>query len=115
MIADAIVEDLDVFQDIQPGLIAGGVGLVKYQFSFEGAEETFDWGIVITIPLAAHTTKHLVFGQQGLIIVTGILAASVGMMEQSRRGLSGINGHLQGVDDQLAMQALTHRPTDNPP
>ena len=115
MIAGAIIEDLNVFKYIQSGFISGGVGLVEYQFGFEGTKEAFRQSIVIAIAFAAHTTKHFVFGQQGLIVVAGILTATVGMMEQSWQGLSGGNGHLQGVDDQLAMQALTHRPADDPP
>jgi hypothetical protein len=51
MTPKTIVEDLDIFKDVQSGLGPGGILLMKDQLSFEGAEETFDRSIVITVTL----------------------------------------------------------------
>jgi len=75
-----IVENFDVFKDIQSGLISGDKVAVKGQFCFEGSEESFYGGIVITVALAAHTIDHLMLCQQCLIIVAGILAAPILMI-----------------------------------
>ena len=48
----SIVENFNVFKNVQPGLISGGVVAVKGQLGFEGAEETFHRGVVITVALA---------------------------------------------------------------
>ena len=68
-----IVKDLDVLENIQPGLISGGVVTVKGQLGFECTEKTFLESIIITVAFAAHTTHHLGLCQQGLIIFAGIL------------------------------------------
>ena len=60
MTAKPIIENFNVFKDVQPGLGPGGVLLMKNQLSFEGTKETFDGRVVVTIAFAAHTTHHLV-------------------------------------------------------
>lgn len=83
------------------------------QLAFQGGKETFHRGIVITIAPPAHTSLQVMISQQSLVVVAGILTAPIRVMDQTRRGLAGLNGHLQGVDDQLSLQAVTHGPTDN--
>ena len=101
MTPKTIVEDLDVFKDVQSGLGPGGILLMKDQLSFEGAEETFDRGIVITVTPAAHTSHHARSCQQSLVLIAGVLAAPIGMVQQTRGRLANCNGHLQGINDQL--------------
>jgi len=113
MTPKTVVENLDVFKDIQSGLGPGGILPMKNQLSFEGAKETFDRGIVITVTFAAHTSHHPSSCQQSLVLIAGVLAAPIGVVQQARGRLAHANGHLQGVDDQLAVQAVTHRPADD--
>lgn len=63
MMAQTIVENFDVFEDIKPGLDPGLIVAMKDQFGFEGPEKTFDGRVIITITFAAHTTDYLGFGQ----------------------------------------------------
>ena len=42
MMAQTIVEDLDVFEDVEPGFGPGLILTVKDQCSFEGSKKTFD-------------------------------------------------------------------------
>ena len=79
-----IVKNLDVFKNIQAGLISGSVVAVKGQFSFERAEETFHRRVVIAVTLATHATDHLELCQQRLILIAGILAASIRVVQSSR-------------------------------
>ena len=115
MTAKTIVEHLDVFKDILSGLGLGSILLMKDQLSFEGAKETFDGCIVITISFAAHTTHHSSLCQQSLILIAGVLTAPVRVMQQARRRLANGDGHLQSVNDQLPVQAITHGPAHNAP
>src|SRR5215217_1700455 len=43
------------------------------------------------------------------------LAAVVGVMDQAWGGVALGDGHVQGVQDQLGGQVLSHRPADDPP
>ena len=117
MTAKTIVEHLDVFKDILSGLGLGSILLMKDQLSFEGAKETFDGCIVVTISFAAHgnRTHHSSLCQQSLILAAGVLTAPVRMMQQARRRLANGDGHLQSVNDQLPVQAITHGPAHNAP
>lgn len=90
---------------------------MKDQLSFEGAKETFDGCIVVTISFAAHgnRTHHSSLCQQSLILAAGVLTAPVRVMQQARRRLANGDGHLQSVNDQLPVQAITHGPAHNAP
>ena len=57
MPSKAIVEDLNVLKEVQSGLCPGSIVLMKDQLGFEGAEETLDGRIVVTITFTAHTTR----------------------------------------------------------
>ena len=54
----SVVEGLDVVEDRQPGLLSGVEVEVVEPFGLEGVEEAFRLGIILTIPLPAHTTLN---------------------------------------------------------
>ena len=56
------------------------------QFCFECTEEAFRHRVVITVTLAAHAAGHVVLGQQLLKVVAGILASTIGMVDQITAG-----------------------------
>src|SRR5574341_1918213 len=72
-----IIEHFDEFKDIRSGLGSGRITTMMDQFRFQCAKEAFHGCIVITIAGSAHATPELVFGQQGLIFLAGVLAAPV--------------------------------------
>lgn len=65
MMAQTIVKNLDVFENVELGLGPGGILAVKDQFSFEHAKKAFGRSIIITITFATYGngTEHLGFGQ----------------------------------------------------
>ena len=81
-----VVENFDVFKNIQSGLISGGVVAVKGQLGFERTKETFHRCVVITIAFAAHgnRTDHLRLCQQKLVVIASVLAASIRVVQQPR-------------------------------
>jgi hypothetical protein len=65
---------------------------------------------VPAVALAAHAANKVVFDQQGLILVAGILTAPVRVHDQSRRRAALLDRHAQGITDQACRHARGHRP-----
>ena len=53
-----IVKHFDVVQDLPPSFLSGVVMPSMNQFHLEGVEEAFRLGIILTIPLPAHTALN---------------------------------------------------------
>ena len=58
MSSAAVVEDLDVLEDISLGFPSCLVFTVVHQFGLEGVEEALHGGVVPAVPLAAHAAQH---------------------------------------------------------
>ena len=84
------------------------------QFGLEGMEERPHGSIVPTISLTKHGAGYPVSFKNVLVFPAAVLRASVGVVQKSYIRFSLPDGHEQGVDDQLAFQALVHGPTDYP-
>ena len=54
MFAAAIVEAIDVMKEGLGNLVSGHLNMPPNEFGFEGFEESFNGGIVVTVTLAAH-------------------------------------------------------------
>lgn len=73
---EAIVKNFNVLKNIRFSLRFGLiVAIMMNQLWFQRAKKAFGGDIVVTVTLAAHTTTHLILGQQGLILVAGVLTA----------------------------------------
>ena len=59
-------------------LLPGSVAAISSPFPFQAAEESFYRGIVPAITFVAHAANYAVLLQQSLIVMTGVLTASVG-------------------------------------
>jgi hypothetical protein len=75
----AIIIHLDVFKDSSFRFIPCPKLVPMNQFNLERVEETLRHGIIPAVALFTHTAGNLILGQQRLKVVTGILAAPVGM------------------------------------
>jgi hypothetical protein len=53
-----IVKHFDVVKDLSPSFLSGVKMLSMNQFHLEGVEEAFRLGIILTIPLPAHTALN---------------------------------------------------------
>src|SRR5436305_234644 len=76
----AIVPNLNEFKDRNACSGTGGERLAS-TFGLEGGEETFFHGVVVAISGTAHTYRNAALGEQASVIMTGILAAPVRMMQ----------------------------------
>src|SRR5947209_2928503 len=91
-----IVEDLDVLEDVAPGLIAGLIVTMMDQFSLQAVEEALHGGVVPAVAFAAHRTHHAVLDQLLLIVTGSVLAATVGMMHAARQRPASLDRHVEG-------------------
>src|SRR5262249_46254355 len=80
-----IVEQLNVFEDCAACLGSGTPVVLINQFELEGGEKTFRHRVIPAVAFTTHAAQHAVRRQQLLILVTGVLAAAVGVMQQALR------------------------------
>src|ERR1043165_3848939 len=73
MQSPAIVEDLDVVEDRQLGLVPGGEAAVVDQFGLELAPEALLHGVVIAVAASAHAGRDAVPLEQLLELRAGVL------------------------------------------
>ena len=78
---------------------------------FEGPEESFHDGVVVAAAGAAHRALDAERLQGFLIIVAGVLAASVTVVEQVLAGgTARLDRAAQGLADEFRRQRMTHGP-----
>ena len=92
----AVVKEFDPFKDGGLGFRVGDELAAMDEFAFEAAPEAFHGGIVIAVAGSAHAGDDP--GPHELLPVggTGVLAATIRMMDQPRRWPALLQRHLQG-------------------
>ena len=91
-----VVEQFDVFEQLVAGLSSGTPPAGIDQFDFEGGEKAFRHRVVPAIAFTAHAALDAVYRQQLLILVAGVLAAAIRVMQQTLRRLTVLQCHLKG-------------------
>src|SRR6516165_9095081 len=109
----AVVEQFDIFEQLVAGLSSGTPPALTDQFNFERGKKTFRHRVVPAVAFTAHATLDAVNRQQLLILVAGVLAAAIRVMQQTLRRLAVLQGHLQGVQRDAAFEPFTQRPADH--
>ena len=82
--APPIVIAFDIGKQVAPRAIAIGVFAVVNQLGFQSAKEALHRRIVPAVSLAAHRLDDSGGLQDVAILASGVLAAAIGMMDQSR-------------------------------
>ncbi len=85
------------------------------QFGFERRPATFHGRLIVAAAHATETGEHGMPGEQRLILITGGLAARVGMMQQFGRWPTLADRPLQRFVRQFIWHLLIPGPTDQPP
>ncbi len=83
MTAFPIVKHFDILKDRPLRLLTGLIGVPVRPLPFERTEKRLHGRVIVAIPFAAHAHHDPCLGQLGLIGATGILAASIRMMQQT--------------------------------
>ena len=104
----AVVEHLDVVNDVSSGLFPGPVVSEKHPLRFEAAEKALCHCVVPAVTLSAHAADYTVCLEQLLKSIAAVLAASVRVEYQAGTGTTTPDAHPHGVDDQLSGYAPVH-------
>src|SRR3989441_10664580 len=83
----AIVEELEVLEELGARRRPSGPGRVMDQLDFQRREEALGDGVVPAVAPAAHTADDPVLRQDPLVVAAGVLTSAIRMMQQTlRRG-----------------------------
>src|SRR5258708_32193407 len=77
-----VVERLDVLEDAGPRLDPRVVVLMVDQFLLQGGKEALHWCVIPALADAAHAALDPVLGNEPLVVLAGVLAASVRVRQQ---------------------------------
>src|SRR3990172_11166963 len=110
-----VVKHLDVLEQTLASFVSGLIPFVMHEFLLQGRKETFHRGVVPTVPFPAHGTRDGMLPQEGLVMLTGVLHASIRMRDETFSWKFPLHGHLQGIDHQPAVDPVRHRPAHDLP
>jgi len=108
-----VVKTDDIVVDVVGGLHRVGIVALPEPLHFEVEEEALNDGVIPAVALAAHAGDEAVSGQQGAVCLTGVLAAAVGVEDESGRGFAQVKGHLQGGANEFCGHARGTGPADD--
>lgn len=77
-------------------IAAGGKAVAVDELVFERAPERFHGGVVVAVAFATHRGDAAVSGEDLAISGAHLLAAAVGVVEDTDRGLALAQRHLEG-------------------
>lgn len=105
MFAFWVVEELDVIEDVAPGVFAGFVFLAPYLLAFEQVEAALDDRVVPAVPTPAHAWGQIVLLKELLPLIAGELGTLVGMHVDLGLWFAPPNGHQEGLRRQIGIGA----------
>jgi hypothetical protein len=108
-----IIEAFNIVEHIGLGFVARPIGFARRAFGLQRGEEALHRCIVPDIAGAAHGADDAMIGHQLLELLAGVLAATVGVMQQRVRLASPPDRHHQGIRDELCRHLGAHRPADH--
>ena len=113
MKALAIVEALDIREQVAFGLVVGGVGPVMHQLGLQRVKEALHRRVVQRIGPPAHGRRDACCFQGCLVVAAGLLDATVGMLDQARARPLTLDGHHERRCRQLGVEMITQAPADD--
>ena len=114
MPAPGIVEALDVIEHIGLGLRARAVQLRGRALRLQRGEEAFHHRIVPDVARPTHAAGNAVISEESLEGLTGVLAASIRVMQDGLGLAPSPNRHHEGIGDELRGHCGMHGPADDP-
>jgi len=109
----AVIKHLDVMDHITSRVAPITVEHSGRPFGFQTVKETLRNSIIPAIALSTHTADRPIAFQKFLVITTGILTATVGVMNQSLSRLPPPISHRKSFRGKRCLHVLAHRPADN--
>src|SRR6185437_4738638 len=112
MTPHTVVKHFDVLEHTRSRLRSILIVLIVDQLLLQRGEKTFHRRVLPAVASPAHATGVVVPLQQPLVVVTGVLAATIRVRQQTFTRQATCYRHLQGIHPQTTGNSLTHRPTD---
>ena len=106
----SVVKDLHPLKDLRDGLLPRFEILIENKFGFEGVEETLHDAVIPTVTFPALALNHLVRLQRLAEFLGTVLAAAVGVKDESQSRFSLEVRHAESRQYQLLRHALVHAP-----
>jgi hypothetical protein len=108
-----VVEHFDVIEHGHLGLAVTGKPIAE--LFGERGEEGFGDGVVVALALTAHAADNSVPCEHHLIVVAGVGAAPIGVVQQPRLRTAALHRHLERLQRQPAIVDGTEGPADDEP
>jgi len=83
------------------------------EFALQRFEEGFDHRVIVAVSLARHRNEDAMPPQFGLVLDGAVLAATIGMVDQSGGRAPDDDGSTKSRQRQLLMQPIAGRPADD--
>ena len=109
----AVVEDLDVAENRAFCFGTGGEDAPVDEFGFQRGPEALHFGVVVAVACPTHPRSDTVGAQKLAVRLAGVLAATVGVVEQPARGPLRLDRPLEGAGDQSGGHRVVRRPADD--
>ena len=108
-----VIEHFDVVEQLHFG-VAAAVEAVG-RLALDAREEALHHRVIVTIAPPAHAAGDAVCVQNGLIVLTGVRAALVGMMEEPHLRAPPLQCHVERLDGDVAIIDRTDGPAHDKP
>src|SRR6476661_7327005 len=108
----AVVEDLQVLEEIRAGLGTRCPGALRYELDLQCREETFRHRVVPAVAAAAHAAHDPVCSEVSLIVRARVLTSTIGVVEQAPPGLAACERRRERVQGELASDPRACCPAD---
>lgn len=105
-----VIKNFNVLKDITFCLCPCLILNLIDPLPFEGGKETFRHRVIVAIAWPTHATGDPVVPEKVLEIITGILAAAIGVMNEAGRRRTSPQSHRKGFQHQEALQPSTRTP-----
>ena len=76
-----VVKDLQELKDDGSGISVRVKAMLVNTLGFEGTKETLHDSVVVAVTGAAHADGDVVLSEEGLVVVSSVLTAAIGVME----------------------------------
>lgn len=108
-----VVEHLYVFTYCHACLVAVKPIRTIHKLFFQCSEEGLDHSVVVAAPLRAHAAHDPSTLELLAVTMARVLAPTVGVMDELVADLSGSQRALEGLEDELGLHVIGHRPADD--
>ncbi len=108
-----IVLAFNIGEQVASGLVPGCPRSLVDEFDLEGVKEALHRSVVIATGRPAHGRYRLHVGELLLIGLSCVLAAAIGVTDETGGRPLSLPGHHQRSDGQLAPHVIAYRPADD--